>query len=409
MSLPAPAATERLHGLDAVRGYALLLGVVFHATMSFLPGHSVWMVTDTHRTPVLGAVFFVAHMFRMSTFFLIAGFFARMMVEKRGVGGFVRDRLKRIGLPLVVGWPILIVSIALASGYAVYVATGVFPTDAPPSPPAPPLAFPLTHLWFLYLLLWLYGGALILRGIVRRLDRNGALRGRVDDALAHLICSPIAPALLAIPAAAAFYLRPDWLVWFGVPTPDMNLIPNPPAAIQFGLAFGLGWLIHRKAALLDELRHFWTLNLAVAVTLTVLLLSSLGLSPVVHPDKPGLIKLLHASGYALAIWTWSFGVIGAALKFLSGESRVRRYIADSSYWIYLVHLPLVILLQAAVSRLDWPWELKFAAVLGVGFAIMFATYELLVRHTFIGGVLNGRRVPWRTRRASAAAQLETAR
>jgi hypothetical protein len=34
-------------------------------------------------------------------------------------------------------------------------------------------------------------------------------------------------------------------------------------------------------------------------------------------------------------------------------------------------------------------------VLGVGFGLMFASYELLVRHTFVGAVLNGRRVPWR--------------
>lgn len=409
MSLPATAAPDRLHGLDAVRGYALLLGVVFHATMSFLPGHPVWMVTDTQRTPVLGAVFFVAHLFRMSTFFLIAGFFARMMVEKRGVRGFVRDRLKRIALPLLAGWPILIAAIALASGYAVYVATGVFPTSAPPAPPAPPLAFPLTHLWFLYLLLWLYAAALILRALVRRLDPCGTFRGRVDDALAELLCSPWAPVLLAMPAAAAFYARPDWLVWFGVPTPDMNLIPNPPAAIQFGLAFGLGWLIHRRPALLDELQHFWAINLVAASGLTILLLSQLGLSPVVHPDAPGLAKLVHAGAYALAIWTWTFAAIGMALRFLSRHSPARRYIADSSYWIYLIHLPLVIVLQAAVSRLDWPWPPKFAVVLGVGFAIMFASYELLVRHTFIGAVLNGRRIPRRAKSRHTLPQPEAAR
>ena len=37
-------APDRLHGLDAVRGYALLLGIVYHATMSFLPGAPIWVV-----------------------------------------------------------------------------------------------------------------------------------------------------------------------------------------------------------------------------------------------------------------------------------------------------------------------------------------------------------------------------
>jgi peptidoglycan/LPS O-acetylase OafA/YrhL len=100
-------------------------------------------------------------------------------------------------------------------------------------------------------------------------------------------------------------------------------------------------------------------------------------------------------------------VIGLAMRFLSDHSPARRYIADSSYWIYLVHLPIVIALQAWVSRFEWPWALKFAVILGVGFGAMFLTYELLVRHTFVGRVLNGRRVPWRA--SKPAAQLETAR
>ena len=31
------SAPERLHALDAVRGFALLLGIVLHATLSFIP------------------------------------------------------------------------------------------------------------------------------------------------------------------------------------------------------------------------------------------------------------------------------------------------------------------------------------------------------------------------------------
>ena len=50
-------------------------------------------------------------------------------------------------------------------------------------------------------------------------------------------------------------------------------------------------------------------------------------------------------------------------------------------------------LQVAVSRLDWPWPAKFAAILAVALPLMFASYELVVRHSFIGLVLNGRRVP----------------
>ncbi|MBI1200060.1 MAG: acyltransferase family protein [Phenylobacterium sp.] len=403
-----PDGSERLHGLDAVRGYALMLGVVFHATMSFLPGPSVWLVTDVARSPLLGGVFFVSHMFRMTTFFLIAGFFAHMSFHRLGARGFVMDRLKRIALPLVVGWPILLFAILLAGGYAVYVATGVFPTKPPPSPPQPPGAFPLTHLWFLYALLWLYAAVLVLRAGLARADRAGKLRAGVDAIVGAVARHPLGALALAAPAAVALALFPGWLAWFGVPTPDSNLIPNPPAAIQFFAAFAFGWLVHRQVGALEAWRRHWPVNLALAVALTGGLLAVLGLAPVVTPQPPGAAKWALAAAYALASWAWTFAVIGLALRFLSGHSPMRRYIADSSYWIYLIHLPLVIVLQAWVSRFDWPWEAKFVTVLAIGFAIMFASYELLVRHTFVGGVLNGRRRPWRTPKAEPS-RLEAAR
>ena len=54
---------DRLHALDAVRGFALTLGVFFHATMSFLPGIQIWTVQDVSRSPVMGAAFFALHIF----------------------------------------------------------------------------------------------------------------------------------------------------------------------------------------------------------------------------------------------------------------------------------------------------------------------------------------------------------
>src|SRR5678815_5140901 len=178
--MPATASSpsaERLHALDAVRGFALLLGIAFHATMSFLPGpDQVWPVQDTHRSAALAVAFFSLHVFRMTTFFMIAGFFAHLTFRKRGARAFIKDRLKRIGIPLVAGWPFLFAGIVGASIWAATAANGgVLPKGPPHGPPAPPLAFPLTHLWFLYVLLIFYTVTLAGRWLVDRLDRQGRI------------------------------------------------------------------------------------------------------------------------------------------------------------------------------------------------------------------------------------------
>ena len=68
---------ERLHGLDAVRGIALLLGLVVHASMSWLPGaQHFWVTHDASPNALAGLLFYVPHMFRMLLFFLVAGLFA---------------------------------------------------------------------------------------------------------------------------------------------------------------------------------------------------------------------------------------------------------------------------------------------------------------------------------------------
>jgi glucan biosynthesis protein C len=261
---PAP---ERLHALDAVRGFALLLGIVLHATLSFMPTPSrVWIIRDNHPSITLGVLFFSIHVFRMTTFFLIAGFFAHLSFHRRGGLNFIKDRLQRIAVPLLVGWPILF---TLMSAVVVWAAG--FPNGGPlPGPPRwPPVLprFPLTHLWFLYVLLEFYVAVLVLRTGIVWLDPNGRVRDRVDGLVGLVMQSRLAPAILAVPIGIALCLDPTWIAWFGIRTPDSSLITNLQAWIGFGTAFGFGWLLHRQVDLIRMLERRWLLNSVLAVGL----------------------------------------------------------------------------------------------------------------------------------------------
>ncbi len=399
---------ERLHALDAVRGFALMLGIVFHSTMSFLPSSGLpssgegWLITDNDPSTTLSVVFFSLHMFRMATFFFIAGFFAHLLFHRRGQRAFVRDRLRRIGLPLVVGWPFLFASIVGCAIWGAWVMHGALPSEPEPDPNAPPFAFPLTHLWFLYVLLWLYAITLLTRAIVVKLDAAGSGRARLDRLVSAIVRSPFGVLILAAPTCASLMALSVWRPWLGIPTPDMSLLPNIAAMTAFGSAFGLGWLMHRQVKLLNVLEARWPLNVAIALLATVACLAHVGLTVSTDIATRDLPTLAYAASYSLAVWCWTFGLVGLALRFLAGFSAVRRYIADASYWLYLIHMPVVLALQILVSQLAWPWWIKFPMILAIGFPIMFASYHYLVRSTFIGAVLNGRRYPRKSKVASGA-------
>ncbi|WP_395943048.1 acyltransferase family protein [Brevundimonas sp.] len=385
--------SERLHGLDALRGGALLLGVVLHGAMSFFPTQ-IWIVADDQRSAWASGLFFAIHLFRMASFFLIAGLFAHMMLGRRGVWGFVKNRLVRIATPLSVFWGLVMAAIVAVLIWNASLQ-GLTAADAPPPPTYDWTNVPLTHLWFLWVLSIFYAGLLILRAPFAALDRSGAWGRTVDRATARLI-GPWGPFVLGAPLALALWLHPNWIAFFGVPTPDAGLIPNTPALVGFGLAFGLGALLDRRRDLLGRIEAGWAiyLGLAVGAGTTALMLAG-GPDPVLVPMTDPATKAMTAAAFGVGTFASVFAAVGLALRFCSGHSAVRRYVADAAYWIYIVHLPLVMAAQVLVQ--DWPlfWGLKLAVAVGGVLAVSFASYELLVRHSFMGRWLNGRRTPWR--------------
>lgn len=388
--ISTPPDTERFHALDVVRAGALLLGVAFHAGFAYTQPH-VWVVNDGTSDPAISAMMFVSHIFRMSLFFMMAGFFARLLLEKRGVKAFAVNRLKRIALPLMIFWiPVFAAIITFMILAALKADPSLAGKPPPPSPPMTVNNFPLTHLWFLYLLLILYPGALALRGLVALVDGGGVLGGMVDKALAATLRLGLGGLFLGLPLFAVLIGQPTWLYWFGIPTPDMSLIPNTAALAGFGMAFGFGWLLHRQLGLLDILRRQWPIQLALALVLTGYCLWSAGPTPRLD-SVPGREKIAYAAAYGWAIWSWIFALIGLAVRFLNAPSAAWRYLADASYWVYIIHLPLVLALQYAALDLPVPAAVKFLAVTAGTSVIALATYQLLVRHGFIGAILNGKK------------------
>jgi peptidoglycan/LPS O-acetylase OafA/YrhL len=396
--------SDRLHGLDAVRGIALLLGVVLHASLSYFPT-AIWVAPDTDNSPVASGLFFVIHLFRMTTFFLVAGLFAHGMLARIGWSAFARNRLKRIAGPLFGLWFVVFPAVVAAVIWAAWVANGgSFPKKASPPPSFSIESFPLVHLWFLWVLLIFYAAALLLRAPFARLDRDGGWARGVDRLMGMLV-GPWTPAILAAPLALSLYLLPKWPAFFGIPTPDTGLVPNAAALTGFGLAFAFGFLLDRRRDLLDRIERLWPwlTGLALASGAGAMILAG-GPTPSLAPMIDPALKAWTAAVYALAVFASTLALIALALRFLSGHSAIRRYLADASYWIYIVHLPLVMVGQVLLLNVEAPWWVKLSGVtVGVTGAGL-VTYELLVRHSFIGAWLNGRRIPWRRPMAAVAAE-----
>ena len=85
----------------------LLLGLVVHTCLSYFPttpdlrNEDTWYFYDMAGSGILVPIYASIHLYRMPIFFALAGFFAAMLIEKRGMAGLLRNRFLRVGMPLV--------------------------------------------------------------------------------------------------------------------------------------------------------------------------------------------------------------------------------------------------------------------------------------------------------------------
>ena len=143
----------------------MLLGIVLHAALFLVPD-APWYVRDEKASwdlpyaAIVGAI----HGFRMLVFFLISGFFTAMLWQRRGLRGLLKQRLLRVGLPLLAG---CVTIIALTVWLGLFVVPGLDLAAVSPEG-TPPVAMGVWlwlsswsrdfhHLWFLWHLLWLVG------------------------------------------------------------------------------------------------------------------------------------------------------------------------------------------------------------------------------------------------------------
>lgn len=388
------AMNKRLEYLDAVRAFALLLGIIFHASLSFVPFFIGWAVMDISTSSVVSVFLLISHSFRMELFFLIAGFFSHMTFHQKGAGTFVKTRLTRIVIPFVAGWFILrplIVSGWVMGGESMrgdvnilnglktgFQSLGQLPTDLLTG----------THLWFLYYLLLITAIVLLVRAVMSIAPTMYTmLQELADRGIMWLSNSRFSWLALCLPTAACLWFMANW----GMDTPDKSLLPHWPVLLVYSGFFTLGWLLHRQKELMEQFTRLTTGRIAIAVFSMVVttVLSSYQADP--GHAHIGLIRAGFNLSYAMMMWSLVYLSIGMFKRFFDKPRKLVRYFAESSYWLYLIHLPVVVWLQIAFAELPIHWAFKLIAIssLTIGFSLVL--YDLFVRATLIGRILNGRK------------------
>jgi len=386
------AAPGRYHALDGLRASMMLLGLFLHASISYVrvAFEGVWPFRDASSHPFFDVLLIFIHIFRMPVFYVMAGFFAALLLERRGTDRFVRNRVIRILLPFVAGWIVVFPLTRAGFVFANVVQRSSFAEGwravIEMVARAEIYKDSTAHLWFLYYLLMLYLVALVVDPLVRRLPdswRSGTLH-----AFTRLLKSRWRPIYLAVPTALTLYPMS-----FGEFETDVSFVPDPKVVLAYGVFFAFGWLLYRKRDLVPSLaRHAWW-QVGFALLLTPVNILALRETIASLPRTNAVSHAITVATGALIAWLLVFGFSGLFLRYLDRPIPSVRYTVDASYWLYLIHLPFMIWIPGLITRLQWPALVKVPVVLAISLPSMWLTYELFVRNTIVGKVLNGRRYP----------------
>jgi peptidoglycan/LPS O-acetylase OafA/YrhL len=375
----------RLHALDNLRGVMMWLGIVFHVSLL----HATYPTTpvtlrDTQTS--LGADVLVGfiHAFRMPVFFILAGFFVCLLAQQRGLLEMLRHRFKRIALPFTVFWPVLfpVTSVAYLA-YLFRMSDGGWGFELPQAQ-STNMSLDTMHLWFLWMLVWFcLLGAAVLKAIqtlkVFSYPRLGLL-------LQVLVTRPYAPLVLALPLVLT-----DATYTMGVLETNTSFLPPLTQWLHYSVYFlwGMALFAYREQAL----TLFAQRRLSAALLGLFCFFVYLGLAHT-HNQSPEVIAYAPvwlAFFYSLGSWWMCLAWLGWFVHLLEQEIPYLSYLSQSSYWVYLLHFPITLLTGAVLYH--WDAVPIFKILVNVVFTtlVCLASYELLVRRTFVSVFLNGKK------------------
>lgn len=240
------------------------------------------------------------------------------------------------------------------------------------------------HLWFLWYLVWLFVPFSIYTMIVNKASWNGAPKW-----LFHF------PTVLLWIVPATFI--PYWFNGlrskeFG-PETMTGWIPMPHILTLYGVFFIFGVLYYDCDDREGKVGRWWPLSLLAAVVVYPFSIwFTFEAADVAKSMPEGWVRPLSVFTQALYPWLVTFGLMGFFRWVFRSERRPVRYISDASYWLYVTHMPLVFVAQHLLRPLEWPAILKFLIVSATVTAVLLVVYEICVRYTPIGTMLNGKRV-----------------
>lgn len=349
--------STRIHYIDNIKIAITFLVVAHHAGQAYGNTGGVWLVSDSPQLSFLPSFFFLNAAYMMGFFFFVSGYFMYFSVAKKSTTLFLKDRFRRLGLPLL----FFTFAIFLPLHYILSESKGnYFEFMYKYYVNKPPLA--VGHLWFV--------ASLLAYTLVFLLVKKPILASRTFSFASWF------PVFFIL-----FLSLVNYLVWQHYPIDHWEtwLIPIEVAHLpQYFSLFLLGVIANKNK---------WLNQISMPVGLCYL-----GLGIVLFTGRNLVSNYLDALFAEVLIETtlcvgMILGSVVLFRKFLNFSTPILQFFSEVSFGIYLFHLLLVIAFQMLFKETQMSTLMKFilVSILGIITPAIF-TY-LLKKNKFLASIL----------------------
>lgn len=372
--------SSRLWFVDYLRVFLTVLVIAHHAAQPYGPTEGRWLIFNPERTEFLEAFFPVNAAFFMGLFFLISGYFLPAAYQRKGATNFLKDRLLRLGVPilffsLIVFPPILYLVEPRQVNFIqfwvqIYLRQG---------------QLELGHLWFLAHLLVYAIGYSVVQALVGKPQKIAKQRKLSPPShkliLIYLIGLAIASFIVRI-----YYPIDAWEKLFGMIPAEVAHLPQYFSLFIIGIiAYQHDWL--RQMPTQRGLLWLWVgleaASLRYFYTFTHRFLS---------------VQLTAGGGLDWRSLLWSFWeaticigfCVGLLVLFRETVNRQEKWLqilSENAYTVYLIHLVVVLAVQFSFATISIHPFIKFIWVTLISTLLCFSVSHFLRKLPFLKAIL----------------------
>jgi len=378
--LTPSSQTARRPDIDWLRAVAVVLLVPFHAALIFTRG-GINPIKSGETYAPLAFISGFMHQWHMPLLFVLSGVATCFALNRRSPGEYVKERTKRLLVPLVFGTFVLVPLCIYYERLNTGRFTGSYPAFYPHffNGVYPRGNFTWAHLWFIA---YLFVFSLISLPLFVWLRKASGRRWVTR--LATLCERRGGVFLLAVPIAVSeATLRARWPGF-------QNLINDWANFVTFDCLFILGFLLFSDTRFSRAVTRDWRIALILGIATASL---RIGLAVTGNYPARGhsVARILMMALRGFNMWFWILAFLGMAARLLDFGNGVLRYVREASYPFYVLHYLALSVIGYHLVRWDVGVMSRYVVIVIASIVATTVAYDVLVRRTNVTRFLFGMR------------------